>query len=112
MGADRELTELYKLNTQRDIVVFKSSSGISFLTGLHTSGLGGLDTGNIKLMYEELNTILTQMEACLNSRLLAPMITADGDDVEVLTPGHFLVGHPTCIFPDKDQTDRPLHILR
>ena len=50
--------------------------------------------GTVKLNFEELTTILAQIEACLNSRPLAPMTTADGEEVEALTPGHFLIGKP------------------
>ena len=104
--------------------VIKAFSGISFLKGLHTSGGYGRQlsrvsrnilikkvAGDVKLTYEELSTILTQVEACLNSRPIAPMVTADGEDVEALTPGHFLIGRPICALPDRDQTDKPTHIL-
>lgn len=40
-------------------------------------------------MYEELDTVLTQIEGCLNSRPLCP-ITEDPDDMNFLTPAHFL----------------------
>ncbi|GFY03852.1 uncharacterized protein TNCV_1196321 [Trichonephila clavipes] len=47
--------------------------------------------GNSKFSYEELLTLITQIEAILNSRLLAPL-SSDVDDLEVLTPAHFLIG--------------------
>ncbi|XP_034195324.2 uncharacterized protein LOC117611487 [Osmia lignaria lignaria] len=40
---------------------------------------------------EEFNTLLCQIEACLNSRPLAPL-KDDLESCEALTPGHFLVG--------------------
>jgi len=41
--------------------------------------------------YEELARVLIRIEACLNFRLLCPL-TADPDDLEALTPAHFLIG--------------------
>ncbi|GFT75896.1 DUF5641 domain-containing protein [Trichonephila clavipes] len=49
--------------------------------------------GNSKFSYEELLTLITQIEAILNSRPLTPF-TSDVDDLEVLTPAHFLIGRP------------------
>ena len=40
--------------------------------------------GSVKLTFEELSTILTQVEACLNSRPLIPVNTADDDGIETL----------------------------
>ncbi|XP_041673817.1 uncharacterized protein LOC121529879 [Drosophila eugracilis] len=44
-----------------------------------------------RLIYGELTTVLISKEACLNSRPLCPL-TADADDLEVLTPAYFLIG--------------------
>ena len=49
--------------------------------------------GETRLTFEELNTLLTQIEACLNSRLLTPLPEAS-DGMDVLTPVHFLIGRP------------------
>lgn len=47
--------------------------------------------GDRSLTYEELSTVLTQIEACINSRPICPL-TDDISDLNTLTPGHFLIG--------------------
>lgn len=44
-----------------------------------------------RLTYEEYGTVLCQIEACLNSRPLSPL-TSDPEELNALTPGHFLIG--------------------
>lgn len=51
------------------------------------------------LTYEELATLLCQVEACLNSRSLCPL-SADPTDLEALTPGHFLIGEAPINIPE------------
>ncbi|XP_076686078.1 uncharacterized protein LOC143378149, partial [Andrena cerasifolii] len=46
--------------------------------------------GDQHLTYEEMTTLLAQIEACLNSRPLQPL-SDDPGDVTALTPGHFLI---------------------
>lgn len=54
-------------------------------------------TGKHTLSFEELQTILAQIEAVLNSR---PLIT--GEEGMILTPGHFLIGRQLLSIPEPD----------
>ncbi|XP_044760248.1 uncharacterized protein LOC123317705 [Coccinella septempunctata] len=55
--------------------------------------------GNHTLTYEELSTLLCQIEACLNSRPLIAL-SEDTEEIDVITPGHFLIGHPLKAIPE------------
>ncbi|XP_059047611.1 uncharacterized protein LOC131843038 [Achroia grisella] len=57
--------------------------------------------GDRSLVYEELATIFTKVEAALNSRPLVPM-TNDPNDLDVLTPGHFIIGKPLQALPEEE----------
>ncbi|GFW12192.1 integrase catalytic domain-containing protein [Trichonephila clavipes] len=48
--------------------------------------------GSINLTFEELYTLLTHIEAVLNSRHLVRLVGNDIDSLNLLTPFHFLVG--------------------
>ena len=52
------------------------------------------------LTYEELSTVSTQVEACLNSRPLTTMTSHDSDGLTPLTPGHFLLLKPPTAYPE------------
>lgn len=55
--------------------------------------------GTHKLTAEEFTTLLTQIEATLNSRPLCPL-SNDPFNYEALTPGHFLTLEPSTSLPD------------
>ena len=65
---------------------------------------------NIKLTFEEFTTVLAQIEACLNSRPLTSL-SCNGDWVEALTPGHFLIGRPLESLPDPAFSYRYISLL-
>lgn len=57
------------------------------------------EVGETILTFEELSTIFSKIEAILNSRPLVAM-SEDPCDLEVLTPGHLLIGQPLLALPE------------
>jgi len=109
-GASRELREMFRASTAdgRRIAQAAASDGIRWRfnppAAPHFGGLWEAAVkstkhhlrrviGEATLTFEEMTTLLTQVEACLNSRPLQPL-TDDPDDLTALTPGHFLIGAP------------------
>ncbi|XP_055604451.1 uncharacterized protein LOC129752705 [Uranotaenia lowii] len=63
------------------------------------------------LAYDDMDTLLCQIECCLNSRPITPL-SDDPTDFEPLTPGHFLVGTSLKSVPDENLHDIPSNYLR
>ncbi|XP_050313663.1 uncharacterized protein LOC126748451 [Anthonomus grandis grandis] len=120
LGANNQIRELYSMlsskATQNDIHNFSSSYEIQWkFSPPQSPHWGGLWEAAIKstkhhikrvigdqqLTFEEFATILTQIEAILNSRPLQPL-SDDPSDLNCLTPGHFLIGAPLTSYPDRD----------
>lgn len=62
------------------------------------------------LNFEELTTLLCQIESCLNSRPLAP-VSSDISNFDALTPAHFLIGEPTNCIQEESLLDSNIHHL-
>ena len=129
VGARNELRELGQLLTQRDfqatVTEFLANEKIAWhMIPANSPHFGGLweaavksakrhlrrVIGDMRLLYEELYTVLTQVEACLNSRPLTP-ISNDPNDLTPLTPGHFLIGDSLMAVPQHDLRDTPQNRL-
>lgn len=90
----------------------------SHMGGLWESNIRSIKThllrviGSQILTYEELSTVLVQIEAVLNSRPLCPA-SSDPNDCSVLTPGHFLTLEPLSTIPEPDPSYSNLtHLTR
>ncbi|XP_058456735.1 uncharacterized protein LOC131434107 [Malaya genurostris] len=66
--------------------------------------------GSSTLSYEELATVLTMIEGCMNSRPLTPF-SDDPSDLSALTPAHFLVKNMIRPLPEPDIRHVPLNRL-
>lgn len=129
VGANRVLKELHAFllseKTKEAVCDYCSVQGIDWhfiperaphFGGLWDAAVKSLKThlhrvvGNTKLDFEEMCTVLTQVEAALNSRPLGTIPLEDG--IEVLTPGHFLIGRPIQAIPDHPQSYQPMTTLR
>ena len=130
IGTKHILKELYEFMRQRDtneaISNFCSTQGITwdfipehapYFGGLWESAVKSLKTylhrivGNTQLNFEELNTVLCQTEACMNSRPLGVIPHDNENGIEIFTLGHFLFGRPIEALPDHDLSSQPLSLL-
>ncbi|XP_062541502.1 uncharacterized protein LOC134209540 [Armigeres subalbatus] len=67
--------------------------------------------GENVLTFEDMNTLIVQIEGCLNSRPLT-QLTEDPEDLVPLTPAHFFIGSSIQDLPDQDFTTIPVNRLR
>lgn len=66
--------------------------------------------GETLISPEDMTTLLAQVEGCLNSRPLTPM-SDDPNDLDPLTPSHFLIGSNLQALPDPDLDNFPMNRL-
>ena len=131
VGANRDLKDIYRFlrdeKNQSTISEFCSLKTIEWkfipersphFGGLWESAVKSMKahlrrvTAQVKLTYEELDTIVCQIEACLNSRPLIPFNHSNDDVPEVLMPAHFLIGRSMTALPDRSSAEQPATLLR
>lgn len=117
VGANNELTKIIdflKSDKQINQTLLNHSVDWHFIPP-RTPHFGGLWEAAVKsaksrlkrtigetiLSYDEFITLITQVEACLNSRPLTP-VSQDPNDIISLTPAHFLVGDSLSAVPELD----------
>ncbi|XP_058827294.1 uncharacterized protein LOC131687237 [Topomyia yanbarensis] len=129
IGAKNELHALYKMLTNHTeidrIATSLATEGITWhMIPPRAPNFGGLweaavkvakrhlvrQLGNTVLFYEDLLTILAQIESCMNSRPLVSL-SEDPNDLHALTPGHFLIGASLQAIPDPDWREVPINRL-
>lgn len=115
VGADRELRDALRIVMRdNELRAQMSTDGIEWhfnppaaphFGGLWEAGVKSVKhhlrriVGAHSLTFEELATLLAQIEACLNSRPIAAL-SNDPEDLSCLTPGLFLIGGPLVAIPE------------
>lgn len=118
-GADKVLRDWFTASSRKEIQEDCSSQeiiwnfnppGAPHFGGLWEAGVKSIKhhlvrvMGSTVLTYEEMHTLVTQIEGILNSRPLVPVST-DPTDLEALTPAHFLIGAPITAHPEEAVED-------
>ncbi|XP_055543219.1 uncharacterized protein LOC129728788 [Wyeomyia smithii] len=125
-GARNELHVLYKQlhdkNYVGEIAEVCANQGIQWhMTPPKAPHFGGLweaavkvakkhlhrQLGNAMLSFEDMATVLAEIEAAMNSRPLTPL-TEDPNDLSILTPAHFLIGESLTALPAPDFSASPI----
>ncbi|XP_043661648.1 uncharacterized protein LOC122625622 [Drosophila teissieri] len=126
-GGKRTLDDMRRLAIQQakdeELAGFFANEGISWhfippsaphFGGMWEAGVRSIKLhmkrilGSKALTFEELSTVLTQIEAILNSRPLCP--TGD-NSLDPLTPAHFLTGSPYTALPEPCRLDMQVNRL-
>lgn len=128
VGANKELVDAWteaKLQFSGEVAQTLATDGTQwhFIPAYspHHGGLWEAGVKSIKyhlkriisshLTFEEMTTVLCQVEACLNSRPLCPIDDTDPENLNPLTPGHFLIGEAPTVVPSPDMNNEKISNL-
>ncbi|XP_055610425.1 uncharacterized protein LOC129757284 isoform X1 [Uranotaenia lowii] len=127
-GSKNEIKSLktnFKCQVEPDIQDFCTNEGVDWkFIPPRSPAFGGIWEAGIKSVkyhlrrvlgsstptYEEMLTLMKQIEGCLNSRPISPISSASSDPIP-LTPGHFLIGEPITAMPEEDLITDPPKLL-
>nr|XP_042900818.1 uncharacterized protein LOC122269855 [Parasteatoda tepidariorum] len=121
VGADAELKRLFKIINSPDepLAQYFAEEKIDWhynpprspnFGGLYEAGVKSFKfhlkriAGNSNFTLEEFITVLAKIEGVLNSRPLTPL-SADFENFDTLTPGHFLIGRPITSITEPQLAD-------
>ncbi|XP_073959790.1 uncharacterized protein [Choristoneura fumiferana] len=129
VGASKELKELFdaeKSSMIQEVADSLSVNGTNWhFIPPHAPNFGGLWESGVKsvkyhikrvigestLTFEEMSTLLCQIEACLNSRPLS-ILNSDPKEAHPLTPAHFIVGEPLVTVPENNYESSNIGTLK
>lgn len=116
-GAARTLVKIMKESAESEGIIFHTIPPYSpNFGGLWEAGIKSTKghllrvVGDQLLTYEEFSTVLVQIESMLNSRPLTPL-SSDPNDMNPLTPGHFLTLAPLNSLPEQNFLDSKINRL-
>ena len=129
VGANRELQDIKQLLTSEEhnqkVFRYLSNKGITWHFSPPSSPhFGGIWEAAVKsfkhhlkrvvgltlFTYEQFSTLVTEIEAILNSRPLTPL-SSDPQDLLALTPAHFLIGDSLTSLPEHNLSTVPSNRL-
>ncbi|XP_054713507.1 uncharacterized protein LOC129222969 [Uloborus diversus] len=116
-GASKELRKAFDMLRNDHLYGYLSSESIKWIFeppaaphfgGMWEAGIKSVKylkrcLGNVVPTFEEFLTLITQIEACLNSRPLTPA-SSDPNELEALPSGHFLIGTSMSAIPEPGLT--------
>ncbi|CAG9109031.1 unnamed protein product [Plutella xylostella] len=124
VGANHELRAFLK-QCRKDVISYSAETEIKFhFSPAYSPHFNGMAEGSVKsikyhlkrvlglahLDFEEMYTVLVQIEGILNSRPITPL-SSDPSDLIPLTPSHFLIGRTCTMLPAAPVEDKPISSL-
>ncbi|XP_055314000.1 uncharacterized protein LOC129575097 [Sitodiplosis mosellana] len=116
VGADNDMKRSqadFEMLMSKEVLPHLNNRGIKWHFSLAEAAVKSMKfhfcriIGQAKLTFEEFSTVLARIEAVLNSRPISP-ISNDPNDLNALTPGHFLIGGALLARPQPPTSCNPV----